>query len=190
MLNAIGEKMIYVQKVSNIGAKSIHMSVKPEAREGATCFFYGKHAKYGKCLILHGGVGSKVFGDIVVLQFDNYKWHMLKSAKETRGVEACLYYHTACQYKSNLLLFGGSMSPVGGPLMQSISNKVTGLNLQTFKMVNLAVRGEEPAARKLHVAVVFKNQMLIHGGVGVDDGLLTDWWALAFMTKYDMKWIP
>jgi hypothetical protein len=125
-----------------------------------------------------------------VLQFDNYKWHMLKSAKETRGVEACLYYHSACQYKSNLLLFGGSMSPAGGPLMQGISNKVTGLNLQTFKMVNLAVRGDEPAARKLHVAVMFKNQMLIQGGVGVDDGLLADWWALTFMTKYDLKWIP
>jgi hypothetical protein len=37
MLNAIGEKMVYVHKVSNIGAKGIHMSGKPEAREGATC---------------------------------------------------------------------------------------------------------------------------------------------------------
>lgn len=51
MLNAIGEKMVYVHKVSNIGAKGVHMSGKPEAREGATCLFYAKHAKYGKCLI-------------------------------------------------------------------------------------------------------------------------------------------
>lgn len=102
-LNAIGEKLIYSSKVSYVCSGNNSIYEKPSSREGAIMYFYTKHPRFRKCLIVHGGVGSKVYANLNILQFDNYRWHTVKNEAKRNELDINLFYHTSVKFKGLLV---------------------------------------------------------------------------------------
>lgn len=187
LLNIIGEKMLSAAKVDISQGRFIHE--KPCSREGAIMHVCNLK-KYGNCIIIYGGLGCKVFGNLSILELTNGTWSEVNFSRVYSDVNTYYYYHTAVRFNNNLIMFGGyrETSTTHFPF-QVMSNQVTCIELETFKIYNIYAGMAAPPIRKNHIALnLFNNCMLIHGGIGETDEILNDFWMFSLNSKNDSKW--
>jgi hypothetical protein len=85
-------------------------------------------------------------------------WREVSTASS--GAPSARAYHTACEYKGGIVLFGGQICN-GGPYVYFNEVFVLSEKLEWSKP---EVSGSVPPPRAQHSAVVVRDEMVVHGG--------------------------
>ena len=187
LLNTIAEKIMYASRVSLVGPNFLHAHKKPECREGAIMFLQQRHPRFGQCLVVQGGIGSKNFSKCNILQFDNYKWHSKKMDKKKQELSIKLYYHTIVKLSKFYVIYGGTMDNQYVSKASNMNTNVIILDPNTLDIWHGNVLSGQPTGRKYHVALTYKDSMIIHGGISGDDSVLSDYWSFSFYKNSTVK---
>lgn len=119
-------------------------------------------------------------------EFSNYKLLELKPIFNlNEQPEAGRIFHTCCSYNNYIVIFGGYN--IEKKNQKTFTNKVYLVNVKTGQWFMSKPGDEvEPEARYKHSAVIYKNLMIIHGGISCQTNqVLDDTW---FFNFNDGKW--
>lgn len=130
----------------------------------------------------------------IPLEFTPGKFIELKNKPTTSNSQQLPYFvecqmpnegkihHTVCHYKNFIVIYGGT-----DRRNQKFSSDIYFVDSKTgFWYHNRPGIDQEPEPRYMHSAVVYKNLMVIHGGISCRDGsILSDTWSFDFI---DGKW--
>ena len=94
-------------------------------------------------------------------------------------------YHTCCSYKNYIVIYGGYKTEKKN--RKKFTKDVHFVDVKTGQWFKSKTGYEQaPKPRYMHSAVVYKNVMIIHGGISCEDGsILDDTWSYNFI---DGKW--
>ena len=130
-------------------------------------------------IILAGGMSS-VMKNMSVwgLNVENLEWRKIKSENITN----CRFGHSGVMYQNKLYVFGGRTK-------YSNSSVLANFDMFSFsdnRWSSPTLSGKNtPQLRRNHIAEVVGSQMLIHGGVGDNNEILSDIYLLNFSP---LKW--
>jgi N-acetylneuraminic acid mutarotase len=130
-------------------------STKPESREGATLVCINRR------FYLFAGQGKDKRNDVRVLNPDTWAWVQLNTAYTPKGRIG----HTACAFKSKMVVFGGWAHYSQRMGIRRCFRKVYTLRLKQGVWYSRIGAGEVPKARRCHMASVLGYSMVIFGGL-------------------------
>lgn len=115
---------------------------------------------HGRLLAWHSAVVYKnkmivCDGDIIEeFNFDLNEWNQV----DTNGPSVYINNHSAIVYKDSMFVFAGKQNGI-------TSNQLWELNLKTYDWNHVPTFGDIPSIREGHSAVLFRNSMIVIGGI-------------------------
>ena len=131
----------------------------------------------GTDILLTGGVSTKNEMDIWTLNVKNIEWNKIPIANKALW----RFGHTSIYNQQKIYFYGGKIKDKNIPAL--IGLEIYSFNDKKFYNPNLY---NEPPDRRNHIAVKINEQMLIHGGVGINNDVLSDCYLLNFQP---LKWM-
>lgn len=147
----------------------------PKSREHATWNYIDN------CLIMFGGLNSKMLNDVWILNLEEFKWYEVKFDTTEQQPEP-RYGHSAVIYKSKLYIYGGYRKYNKSFKIRDTFGDVYSFSTTTLKWDKLNWNGFL-TFRRHHIAQVIGHHMLVHGGIDHQSKILDDIVLLDFDTR-------
>jgi hypothetical protein len=144
----------------------------PEGREQFSICIKGRH------IFLSGGISTKMKEmNFWSLNIKNLEWKKINSINQTNS----RFGHTTVYDENKIYIYGGRIK-------EKNTSVLVGLEIYSLKDNNFykPYIQNEPPDRRDHIALNICNYMLIHGGIGSSNEILSDCYLLNFQT---LKWI-
>ena len=144
----------------------------PEGREQFSICIKGRH------IFLSGGISTKMKEmNFWSLNIKNLEWKKINSINQTNS----RFGHTTVYDDNKIYIYGGRIK-------EKNTSILVGLEIYSLKDNNFykPYIQNEPPDRRDHIALNICNYMLIHGGIGSSNEILSDCYLLNFQT---LKWI-
>ncbi|CAI2386527.1 unnamed protein product [Moneuplotes crassus] len=168
-----GKAPLFYWKIKNISSWS------PNSREQAACVFCEE------CIVLIGGLNSRMLQDVNVFNVQKGKWFPLKFNRTDAQPEP-RYGHTAVVYGSNIYVYGGYRRYVESFKIRETYGDIYSFNTSYLKWEKLNCNGEI-TFRRNHICEVVGNYMLVHGGLNHKSEVIGDIHAFNFKTQFWQK---
>ena len=144
----------------------------PEGREQFSICIKGRH------IFLSGGISTKMKEmNFWCLNIKNIEWKKINSINQTNS----RFGHTTVYDDNKIYIYGGRIKEKNTSVLVGL--EIYSLKDNTFSKPYIQ---NEPPDRRDHIALNICNYMLIHGGVGSSNEILSDCHLLNFQT---LKWV-
>ena len=145
----------------------------PESREQFSI------CEKNKNIILTGGISTKMKEmNIWSLNIKKIQWTKIPILGRKSN---CRFGHTTINYQQKIYFYGGRIKYKNTSIL-------VGLEIYSFidKKFYIPSILDEPPERRDHIAIKINDQMLIHGGIGINNKILSDCYLLNLP---NLKWI-
>ena len=144
----------------------------PEGREQFSVCIKGRH------IYLSGGLSTNMKEmNFWSLNIKNIEWKKIPSMNQTN----CRFGHTTIYDENKIYIYGGRIKEKNTSILVGL--EIYSLKENSFSKPYIQ---KEPPDRRDHIAIYICNHMLIHGGVGISNEILSDCYLLNLQT---LKWI-
>ncbi|KRX05522.1 Galactose oxidase/kelch, beta-propeller [Pseudocohnilembus persalinus] len=146
---------------------------RPQPREMTRMILYKNK------VFMYGGIGNKVFGDMLMLDTGNFTW----SSVQQKGKQPYARFgHTMNYYQDNLIIFGGVKE-----YMENAKTRECLLDVLLFDLKNFTWNQAQCShiflqQRRNHIAEIVGKNLIVHGGVNMMDRIIEDVWILDLVT--------
>ena len=144
----------------------------PEGREQFSICIKGRH------IYLSGGLSTNMKEmNFWSLNVKNIEWKKIPAMNQTN----CRFGHTTIYDENKIYIYGGRIKEKNTSILVGL--EIYSLKENSFSKPYIQ---KEPPDRRDHIAIYICNHMLIHGGVGISNEILSDCYLLNLQT---LKWI-
>ena len=144
----------------------------PEGREQFSICIKGRH------IYLSGGLSTNMKEmNFWSLNIKNIEWKKIPAMNQTN----CRFGHTTIYDENKIYIYGGRIKEKNTSILVGL--EIYSLKENSFSKPYIQ---KEPPDRRDHIAIYICNHMLIHGGVGISNEILSDCYLLNLQT---LKWI-
>ena len=144
----------------------------PEGREQFSVCIKGRH------IYLSGGLSTNMKEmNFWSLNVKNIEWKKIPAMNQTN----CRFGHTTIYDENKIYIYGGRIKEKNTSILVGL--EIYSLKENSFSKPYIQ---KEPPDRRDHIAIYICNHMLIHGGVGISNEILSDCYLLNLQT---LKWI-
>ena len=144
----------------------------PEGREQFAICIKGRH------ILLSGGISTNMKEmNFWSLNVKNIEWKKIHSINQTNG----RFGHTTIYDDNKIYIYGGRIKEKNTSILVGL--EIYSLKDNTFSKPYIQ---NEPPDRRDHISLYIWNHMLIHGGVGASNDILSDCYLLNLQT---LKWV-
>ena len=144
----------------------------PEGREQPSICINGRN------IYLSGGLSTNMKEmNFWLLNIKNIEWTKIHSLNQTN----CRFGHTTLYDDNKIYIYGGRIKEKNTSILVGL--EIYSLKDNTFSKPYIQ---KEPPDRRDHIALYICNYMLIHGGVGISNEILSDCFLLNLQT---LKWV-
>ena len=144
----------------------------PEGREQFSVCIKGRH------IYLSGGLSTNMKEmNFWSLNVKNIEWKKIPAMNQTN----CRFGHTTIYDENKIYIYGGRIKEKNTSILVGL--EIYSLKENSFSKPYIQ---KEPPDRRDHSAIYICNHMLIHGGVGISNEILSDCYLLNLQT---LKWI-
>ena len=147
----------------------------PKSREHATCNYVDG------CLILFGGLNSKMLNEVCIFNLQEQKWYKVKFEINQQQPEP-RYGHSGVIYKSNLYIYGGYRRYNNSFKVRDTYGDMFVFSTKTLKWDKLNWNGLM-TFRRHHIAEVVGGHMVIHGGIDHKSRILDSLYLFEFSNQ-------
>jgi len=140
---------------------------KPDAREGHTLTTVGN-----KTVVLYGGIGNKLFDKVQIYDPGKESWTTPETVGEVPREGR--HGHSACEYKGNVVIFGGEKKYNHALGFRESLNDVYTFNPEKSEWKSIKSLGKNMDGRRNHTAAVHSKVLYVYGGIGTDNRVSKD----------------